>query len=180
MAFLVERAALPGVRLLGLYGLEEWVDGRVVVHAEASAAEDAVDVARARFTAALPSLPDGVWLEDKGLSVSLHWRPAGDVAAAEAAVAAVVSDVAAATGLHRQPGKLVEELRAAGHRDKGTAVADLVAESGVTEVAYVGDDLGDLPALAAVKVLGGCVRRGRPRRGDAARGPRRGRRGPRR
>lgn len=157
-AFLAEHAALPGVRLLGVYGLEEWAGGEVVVHPGVAAAAPAVQRARDLLAAALPGLPAGVWLEDKGLSVSLHWRRAADHAAAEAAVAAIVGEVAGTTGLHHQPGKLVAELRAAAERDKGTAVTALAAGAGVSDVAYAGDDLGDLPAFAAVRALGGlCV-----------------------
>ena len=39
--------------------------------------------------------------------------------------------------------------------DKGSAVAGLLAESGLTTAAYAGDDLGDIPALRAVHDAGG-------------------------
>ena len=156
-AFLAARAAVPGVRLLGLYGLEEVRDGEVVVRPDAARWQGAVDEARELLAAALPQLPRGVAVEDKGLAVAVHWRRAHDPAAAEARVAAVVADVAARTGLRRDPGKLVEELRPPVERDKGDAVRDLAQETGLDDVAYIGDDLGDLPAFAVARALGGLA-----------------------
>ena len=48
---------------------------------------------------------------------------------------------------------MVIELRPPVPADKGTAVIRLA--DGFDEVAYAGDDLGDLPAFAAVADLGG-------------------------
>lgn len=59
------------------------------------------------------------------------------------------------TGLRREPGKLVEELRPPVEEDKGTGLLRAIATAGVDVVAYAGDDRGDLPALAAVLASGG-------------------------
>lgn len=156
-SFLLERGAVPHVRLLGLYGLQQAVAGDVVVRPDAAGWQDAVDRARDVVAASLPSLPRGVALEDKGLSVAVHWRNTRDRHAAGVAVAAVVADVAAQTGLRREPGKLVEELRPPVRYDKGDAVRALVEECGLEDVAYVGDDLGDVPGFAAARSLDGLA-----------------------
>lgn len=160
VAFLAEQAAVPGVRLLGLYGLESWTDGTREVHPDAARWQDAVDRARARLAEAAGSLP-GVWVEDKGLSVAVHWRRAQDPDAAEAAVTGLADRLAADTGLHAEPGKLVAELRPPVAWDKGAAVEALLAEldAGLdaATVAYIGDDRGDLPAFRAVRAAGGVA-----------------------
>lgn len=153
-AFLLERAALPGVELRGLYGLEAVVDGRVEVAAEVAAWQPAVDRAKADLARAVADV-DGAWVEDKGLAVAVHWRNAADPAAAGRRVVAAVDEVAAATGLRREDGKLVAELRPPVQADKGTAVR-LLAD-GAAEVAYAGDDLGDLPGFSAVHERGGLA-----------------------
>lgn len=51
-----------------------------------------------------------------------------------------------------EPGRLVLELRPPG-MDKGVALLEYVREIGASAVLYAGDDLGDLPAFAAVDKL---------------------------
>lgn len=51
-----------------------------------------------------------------------------------------------------EPGRLVLELRPPG-MDKGVALLEYVRETGASAVLYAGDDLGDLPAFAAVDKL---------------------------
>lgn len=55
-------------------------------------------------------------------------------------------------GLHLEPGKNVLEIRPRGI-DKGVALRAIVAELGVRQVIFAGDDLGDLPAFTAVEEL---------------------------
>jgi trehalose 6-phosphate phosphatase len=155
-SFLGERVRIDGVRRLGLYGLQEWRDGEEVARPEAAVWQEAVDHAKARLASALDGM-EGVHLEDKGLSVAVHWRNAPDRGAAEQAVTSAMAATAAATGLAREPGKLVDELRPPVDWDKGSAVRAVAAESGLGTVAYVGDDLGDLSAFAAVRELGGIA-----------------------
>lgn len=155
-SFLGDRAAIPGAKLLGLYGTEEWRDGRPVARPEALSWQPALDEARDRLALALAGHP-GVVLEDKGLAVALHWRTADDRDAAGRFVAALVDEVAADTGLAQEPGKFVAELRPPLDWDKGSAVRTLVEEHGLTTVVYAGDDRGDLPAFAAARAAGGHV-----------------------
>jgi trehalose 6-phosphate phosphatase len=152
-SFLADRVQVDGVRLLGLYGLEEWRDGAAAARPEAATWQAAVDEAKARLHDDLDGL-DGVHIEDKGLSVAVHWRNAPDRDVAAEAVSAAVTAAAEATRLGREPGKLVDELRPPVDWDKGSAVRAVSTDAGLQAVAYLGDDLGDLAAFAAVRELG--------------------------
>jgi len=156
VAFLADRVAVDGVRLLGLYGLQEWADGGPRARPEAAAWHDVVDEVQDRMAAALAGAP-GVVLEDKGLSVALHWRNAPDRDRAGRMVSQLVEALSAQTGLAREPGKLVEELRPPVDWDKGASVRALHRELALGEVVYVGDDRGDLAAFAAAHELGGAA-----------------------
>jgi trehalose 6-phosphate phosphatase len=156
VAFLVDRAAVDGVRLLGLYGLQEWAEGRPRARREATAWQDVVDGVKDRIAAALAGVP-GVVLEDKGLSVAVHWRNAPDRDRAGRMVGELAEVLAAQTGLAREPGKLVEELRPPVDWDKGASVRALHDELALRDVVYVGDDLGDLAAFAAAYEVGGAA-----------------------
>jgi trehalose 6-phosphate phosphatase len=95
----------------------------------------------------------GLEVEDKRLSVALHYRRAP--AAAEA-VRDLAGRLAAATGLVRQDGDCVVELRTPGP-NKGDALAAFMAEApfaGATPV-FVGDDLTDEDAFRAAVAAGG-------------------------
>ncbi len=95
----------------------------------------------------------GLLVEDKDLSVTLHYRQAPELAAA---VRAVAEYVAAETGLVLQPGKMVMELRAPGP-DKGDSVRAFMAEPPFVGAApiFLGDDLTDEEGFAAAELLGG-------------------------
>jgi trehalose 6-phosphate phosphatase len=77
-AWLAGRAAARGVRYLGLYGLEEIVDGRVVVAPEAEQVRPAVRAALRELAADPAVVAAGAYVEDKGLSVGVHLRRVAD------------------------------------------------------------------------------------------------------
>lgn len=133
----------------GVHGLERRrVDG-VVLRDDASPALDKARAPLAAFTEAHP----GVLLEDKGLSLALHFRQAP---AARDAGLALATKLARSLGLAPQLGELVAELRTPG-ADKGDAVRAFMAEppfAGARPI-YVGDDLTDEDGFTAVIALGG-------------------------
>lgn len=155
-SFLGEHVDVEGVRLLGVYGTEEWQGGRAVARAGAAAWEPALDLARDRLTAALAGHP-GLLLEDKGLAVAVHWRNADNRDGAGAFVEQVAADIVADTGLVQEPGKFVLELRPGLDWDKGSSVRALAEEMNLRYVVYGGDDRGDLAAFAAARAAGGSV-----------------------
>jgi trehalose 6-phosphate phosphatase len=140
--------SINGLIVLGHYGMERWYAGAL----QTPAPDPGVDAARGRLADVLVGAPDGVHLEDKGHSLVVHTRPAADPAGALAALTPALEALAADTGLEAVPGRMVLELRPAGV-DKGTAVLGLAEERGASVVVYLGDDLGDLPAFAAIDEL---------------------------
>src|SRR5207253_11096514 len=145
VSFLLAHLGGTGVRLSGLYGLE-WVDEQdVVTHPDAERWRTAVADVVARATA---SGPDGMRVEPKGLSVTLHYRGEPELAAL---VRGHADAEAARTGLVVHPARMSYELRPPVDRDKGTAVAE--AGAGMAAVCFAGDDRGDLPAFDALDRL---------------------------
>lgn len=140
-------AAVPGLVVLGHYGLERWEAGRLETPTEGGA----IDVVRQSATELIAARP-GVTLEDKVHSVALHTRNASEPAAALRELLPIVTRMAMENGMQVTPGRFVVEVRPAGV-DKGVALRSLVHETGATAVLYVGDDTGDLPAVDAVRDL---------------------------
>jgi trehalose 6-phosphate phosphatase len=135
-------AHAPGLLALGLYGLEEAApDGTVRSVAEADRWRPAVRAAAERAESDLP----GLFVERKGLSTTLHWRQTPE---AEAAARAEAERLAAELGLDVRYGRMSAELVPPLPVDKGGTVARLCA--GATAALFVGDDVGDVPALLAL------------------------------
>jgi trehalose 6-phosphate phosphatase len=152
--FLAEHVDVDGVELLGLYGMQRWRHGRAEADRAAESWAERVQEARTHLEDALRGA-EGVWVEDKGLAVAVHWRNAPDRDAAEHEVALLVAAVAVDSGLRLEHGKFVRELRPDVEWDKGRAVRALAEERGLSPVVFLGDDLGDLPAFAAARASGG-------------------------
>ena len=135
-----------GLRLVGLYGLE-WAgqDGAINREPEAEQWRSTVEEAADRLRSAAPP---GVVVEGKGLAVTVHWRQAPH--AQEWAVGAVASE-SERSGLRAHPGRMSIELRPALAVDKGSVTRSLVES--YSAACYLGDDLGDLPAFAALADL---------------------------
>ncbi|GLU47418.1 trehalose-phosphatase [Nocardiopsis ansamitocini] len=142
--------AVPGLVVLGQYGRERWEDGRLTVPPAPAGVAEVRD--------ALPGMlqdlgaPEGTWVEDKDHAIAVHTRRAADPEAALDLLRAPLADLAERAGLAVEPGRMVIELRPHG-MDKGAALTALVGEVGAASVLYAGDDLGDLPAFAAVEEL---------------------------
>jgi trehalose 6-phosphate phosphatase len=152
--FLADRVRVAGVRLLGSYGIEQISDGVRQIDPEAKQWLGPVREASRALRDSLGASP-GIRIEEKSVSVAVHWRQAPDRAAAADEVRRVTARLADETGLRLEPGKLVEELRPPLEVDKGSAVSALIASEKPATVAYAGDDLGDIPALLAVRAAGG-------------------------
>jgi trehalose 6-phosphate phosphatase len=91
--------------------------------------------------------------EDKQVIAALHWRGAPDEAAAEAAVMEVKARAQAA-GFWTHEGRKVLEIRPPVALDKGRGIRRLLADQDeISAGLYVGDDLTDLDAFAALREL---------------------------
>ena len=154
-SFLLDRVApvtgaaqpdgLSSVHLVGLYGLERAEgDGEVTVEPGAERWRAVVDEATARLRVAAPP---GVEVEPKGLALTVHWRRSPESAGR---MQAVVEAEAADTGLRSHGGRMSIELRPPTDTDKGSVVRSV---AGCAAACYLGDDLGDLPAFAALADL---------------------------
>ncbi len=164
------RPGLEGLRVLGLYGLQELdaSTGRVT-----TTVDDATRAAVAAVREALPGIlagaADGVHLEDKDIALVVHTRPAADPQQALDDLTPAVRELAAAHGLRFEPGRFAAEVRPDGS-DKGTSLLRLVGASQESDpdsaagsgsastgeaaaVLYAGDDTGDLPALRVIPGL---------------------------
>jgi trehalose 6-phosphate phosphatase len=143
--FLAGVLPVRGLTLVGLYGLERYVDGRTSVDPRAEPFLVPAAAAAAAAEAALP----GLYVERKGgLCTTIHFRRAPERADEALSVA---EDLGRRFGVDTLRGRSAVELRPPVPIDKGTAVRDLAR--GSFAAAFAGDDAGDLPAFAALTDL---------------------------
>jgi trehalose 6-phosphate phosphatase len=138
------RAGDDARRLVGVDGIQ--VVGNHGLELDPRAEELAGEVARFRAGVEWP-------VEDKRLSLSLHYREAEDEDAAVAMLERV-AERARAAGLVPRWGRKVLEIRPPVDADKGVAVRTLLARSGVRRALYAGDDTTDLDAFAGLDEAG--------------------------
>jgi trehalose 6-phosphate phosphatase len=127
--------AVDGVRYVGSHGLE--------LSPEADRWRDEIH----RFTATVD------WpVEDKGLTVTFHYREAENEEDALEYLREV-ADRAREAGLAPRFGRKVLEIRPPVHADKGTAVRQLLGEAGLKRALYAGDDTTDVDGFRALDGL---------------------------
>lgn len=155
------RGAVDARRLVGVDGL--WAagnhgfemlrpDGVLRVHDGVGQWTSALAAVRDRAKALVARAP-GALLEDKGATLSIHYRLAEERDAPR--LAAEVEALAAASGLRVTHGRKVIEVRPPIAVDKGTAVLalarELGADSPAASVLFAGDDTTDEDAMRALR-----------------------------
>jgi trehalose 6-phosphate phosphatase len=129
----------------GLYGLEVIEGGRRTDHPHSGAWREVIeDVARCSHDRG----PEGMVVETKGLSLTLHYRTHPELASA---VQGWATQQATRSGLVYRPAKMSVELHPPIEADKGTAVEAMANKAAAA--CFVGDDVGDLTAYDALDRL---------------------------
>lgn len=150
IADLQRHVSVEGIPFSGSHGLELRLSDGTLVPLHAPLGLDEVRSSVRRFAVD----KTGLLVEDKPAGVALHFRRAPDAARA---AADFMENLASEWDLAVQHGNMVVELRPHG-ADKGDAVRALMRDapfSGARPV-FVGDDLTDEHAFAAVADLGGA------------------------
>jgi trehalose 6-phosphate phosphatase len=108
-----------------------------------------------RAAAAIARLPrePGVNLERKRAGVSVHFRNAPDPAQTATSLRPVLERIAVREGLQLRAGRMVWELRPPLDINKGEVLRGLVGALRPEAIIYIGDDVTDADAFAALKAM---------------------------
>lgn len=147
LANLAAQCPIPGVLLLGSYGLEPW---RQVAANEApppppDPSPELQELGRALQE--LTSWMDGVQVEVKSLGVAVHYRNSPDPRRIGPIIRRLVERLSAGRQFQVVRGRLVVEARPPRSGNKGTALALLLDRLQPRGCIFAGDDLGDVPAM---------------------------------
>lgn len=144
------RVNLPGLQYIGNHGLERWVDGAVI--AAPAVSPHLRSIRNAARSLTILRTP-GILVEDKGLTISVHYRKTADPVKTAEEIRPVLQKTATDFNLALFEGRMVFELRPPVARDKGTAFAELVQEYALDAAIFLGDDTTDVPALQTARRL---------------------------
>ena len=136
---------VPGVLVAGNHGTE-WLEP------EADEPIPSPEAARLRpiLDGVLDRVPDidGVIVEHKGLSASVHYRKSADSEATRKALTRALGSLP--REVEARHGRMIIDLRPVGLGDKGTATRTIIERYGLRGVVVLGDDVTDLDMFAAV------------------------------
>ncbi|HJU65067.1 MAG TPA: trehalose-phosphatase [Gemmatimonadaceae bacterium] len=139
--------------VIGNHGYEiAGPDGEEMVDPQAASYRATVALASRRLAPQLAPVP-GVILEDKGWTLSIHYRLADPAVVPR--LRSTIEETIKPLGLRLTTGKLVFEVRPPARVDKGTAVVTLGLRLGAfkeeSSVVFVGDDATDEDAFRALR-----------------------------
>jgi trehalose 6-phosphate phosphatase len=143
-----------GIEIWGVHGTERAVGGRVEIIDAATPFVELMATVRAQAERMIGELDlPGVFLEDKGVMLALHFRAAQDVEAARRALDELAGSLAAEHGLKRAGGRLAFELRPPIDVTKANIVLTRTREEKLAAAMFVGYDRVDIPAFEALDEL---------------------------
>ncbi|MEE8442428.1 MAG: trehalose-phosphatase [Dehalococcoidia bacterium] len=147
---MLEMVQVEGIRYVGNHGLQWWAHGKAHILEEAAPFRQAIG----QLVAILRKpLIQGLYVEDKGITLALHYRNAADPAQTRAAVLKRLKAPAKALGLRVTEGKMLVEARPPIEVNKGTALASLARDFSLNGALFLGDDITDVDAFRAMHSL---------------------------
>ncbi len=141
---------IGGMVYIGNHGLERWTGG----HSEFI--EDAQDYpplieAVTKELSLLLSI-EGLSIENKGVTATIHYRPCRDHQSARRDILAAIENSSHAKSLWiMQESKYAINLLPPVRVDKGTGILDLIREYNLRGGIYLGDDITDIYAFRAIR-----------------------------
>jgi trehalose 6-phosphate phosphatase len=130
--------------------MEKWQDGKMIISPAAAAYRDNLSVATPEIK---QNLIHGMRFEDKGATLSVHYRQTSHPEQVANELFPVMKSIAEKHSLHLTQGRMVFELRPPVKIDKGTAFEELVKTYQLEAAFYLGDDTTDIAAFHAARRL---------------------------
>jgi trehalose 6-phosphate phosphatase len=127
----------------------------VTIHPGAEAAIPHLKAALDQLAARIAGRPElnGVLIEDKGASASVHYRLTPDRDAAHVLLTSMMSEIAEPLELKVTHGRMVVELRPPVAVNKGAALRRIVELYALQSVIFIGDDVTDIDGFEAAEQL---------------------------
>jgi trehalose 6-phosphate phosphatase len=144
-----EIVGLDSLVYSGNHGMEIWRDGRLEQSPKALRYVPIITemLHRLQIVHEVPEL----FVENKGLTASIHYRGVSDPEKIERELIAEVEEQAREHDLRITRGHMVVEIRPPVELSKGTSVLELIDEYELCSLMYIGDDITDVDAFTALR-----------------------------
>ena len=143
-----------GIEIWGIHGAQRTFEGEVLLSERAEPYSELMDRVRTDAEQRVGELGiEGALVEDKGVMFTIHYRATSDRVAAKHALDAIAEELAAGYGVVASPQKMAIELRPPVEFAKSQVILQRAREATLTAVAFVGDDVVDLPGFDALDTL---------------------------
>jgi len=139
---------IDGMVYIGNHGLERWAEGHSEFIEDAS---NYPEVIKAVIKELAPLLSmEGISIEDKEITATIHYRLCHDPQMAEKHILTVLQSLPITRRLRVIPGRMSLNLLPPVEANKGTATLDLIGEYNLQGGIYLGDDFTDIDAFKAI------------------------------
>jgi len=143
---------IEGMVYIGNHGLEWWRGGQAEF---IRGARDYLGVVQQALEELAPLVSgEGIIIENKGVTASIHYRLSPDRESARQHILAMVARAPRAQGLRVAPERMAVGLLPPLAAGKGTATLEMIGEYGLRGAIYLGDDLTDVDAFEAIHNAG--------------------------
>jgi trehalose 6-phosphate phosphatase len=144
---------IPGILYIGNHGLERRSKGKSSDNITAMESIEAIRNALVDVKREIQAqeITDGILIEDKKLTASIHYRLSPARERIGPALGAIIHGAALQHGLRMTEGRFVFELRPQVAVNKGSAAFDVIREQGLKGIVFLGDDVTDIDAFRAIR-----------------------------
>ena len=139
---------IDGMVYIGNHGLERWTGGHFKFSKDIQGYSRVIKAAIEELTPLL--FIEGITIENKGVTASIHYRLCHDHQSTKRDIIAVIEGSPRARSLRIIQGRMVIDLLPSVKVNKGTATLDLIQEYNLQGGVYLGDDLTDVDAFRAI------------------------------
>jgi trehalose 6-phosphate phosphatase len=144
------------IEIWGIHGAQRTFEGAVLLSERAEPYSELMERVRADAEQRVAELAiEGALVEDKGVMFTIHYRAVRDRTAAKRVLEEMAEELAAGYGVVASPQKMAIELRPPVEFAKSQVILQRAREATLTAVAFVGDDVVDLPGFDALDTLAG-------------------------
>lgn len=140
----------PWLRYYGSHGLDRWHEDSVRIVPAAEEWRTSLQQLLEEFT---PPPNSGVYVEDKGVTASVHYRLANDPEKMRVQLMETLQPLSTRYGFTLSEGRFVWEIKPPLSLSKGTAVQALIEDHQLDGTLFLGDDVTDLAAMAYLRQL---------------------------